>query len=154
MQPVMTINHADHSDLNIIALDQETNITIAVFSSSSCFVHSIVISVVPISRRKAHFKRRNRVGFLVVFQSTFKLMLRFRELQGHARSGIIHGYGATLHEALTSQTWREPHRCYHMIASVLSFSSLLPPPTHLAVARRNAHVCFVTKCYFGIDKDG
>lgn len=35
---------------------------------------------------------------------------------------------------------------------VLSFSSSLPPPTHLAVVRRNAHVCFVR--YFGLDKDG
>jgi len=124
---------------------------IAALSSSSRFRHCYHLC-------RSHIaKRRSPETISWSFPGLFSYHLgirRFRPCQGHARSEIVHGYCTTLHEALTSQARRELHRrCYHMIARSLarslarfafSFSSSLPPPTHLAIVRRNAHTSYET----------
>lgn len=47
-----------------------------------------------------------------------------------------------------------PLRCHVTVIRALLLFSSLPPPTHLAVARRNAHVRPTKRRYFEINKEG
>lgn len=105
-------------------------------------------------------------GMTWPFTGTFQLSLReprvFDSVRVMLGQGIVHGYGATLHEALTSQTRREPYRpvlpcdCSLARSLALKRSPSLPlSTTHASGSDAKERPCMLrTKRYFGIDKDG